>query len=59
MIRFHGCCEGCTQQEVYGIDFCIQCRYFDGGPGLPNLSNAPLSESEIEKIRLKKKHNLI
>lgn len=29
MIFFHGGCDGCTQQQKNGVNFCYDCCYFE------------------------------
>ena len=39
---FHGGCLGCTNQEIYSIDYCKECMYynFDVFSDRPNLHNS-------------------
>ena len=59
-VMFHGCCHGCTMQELQGIDNCINCKWFDPGTAyLPDLNNSPPTLAETERTRIKaadKKH---
>ena len=59
---FHGGCFGCTLQEdnkeEIGVDICVQCQYFKPDWDLPDLNNRPMSEVELLKKRLIKKHKL-
>ena len=53
---FHGGCYGCTQQQIYGYEFCIDCCYFQPNWSLPNLNNEPPNEVDLLKERLKERH---
>ena len=55
---FHGGCHDCTQQEINGIDFCVRCCCFDADWNFPNLNNREPSRSDLERARLKEKHNM-
>ena len=52
---FHGCCHGCTQQELHGTEFCAGCRYFDTNWALPDLNNRAPTDVDRERIRIKSK----
>ena len=56
-VNFHGGCIGCTNQEIYGYEFCMDCRYFDPDWDLPDLSNAALSTADQLKIKLKARYD--
>lgn len=52
MIRFHGGCEECTQQEQNGVRFCKGCQYFAADWQLPNLNNRPSTKAELVRKAL-------
>ena len=54
-IIFHGGCNGCTQQKENGVDFCYDCKYFEGEWHKPDLNNKPPSEAEIMRKEIKKR----
>lgn len=58
IIKFHGGCSGCTQQEERkeGADFCVNCRYFDANWSLPNHNNEPPSLADQYREKIKAKH---
>jgi hypothetical protein len=55
IIMFHGACAGCTQQNIHDTEFCMGCQNFACKWDLPNLSNRPPSEADIERKRLQEK----
>lgn len=55
MLAFHGGCDGCTQQMINAVEFCMSCQYFDGDWDLPNLSNKPPTPAELKRAELKEK----
>jgi len=36
---FHGGCHGCTQQDKFGVGYCVGCQYHDPNWDLPDLSD--------------------
>ena len=58
MILFHGGCHGCTQQEINGINFCYDCRYFDGKWSKPNLDNSPKTLTERIRREVKERRKV-
>jgi hypothetical protein len=49
MIKFHGGCFDCTQQEKHGTDFCFDCCYFAADWSKPSLNDKPPSQADIER----------
>ncbi len=58
MYRFHGGCQGCAQQEMHVVDFCVKCRYFLPDWNLPDLNNRPPDKVEQVRAELVKKYNI-
>ena len=54
MVMFHGGCDGCTIQQLVGVDKCFDCCYFDAKWDKPNLNNRP--PDAAERLRTNIKH---
>jgi hypothetical protein len=49
IVKFHGGCEGCTQQLLHGLGVCKNCCYLDANWDLPSLNNVPTTD--VDKLR--------
>ncbi len=58
IVIFHGGCHDCTQQFIQpaGVDFCVQCQYFDADWDLPDLNNRDLDDADAIRDEVKRRN---
>jgi hypothetical protein len=53
MVRFHGGCSGCTNQEDKGIEYCCNCQYFEADWNKPDLNPNSGDPKDIIRAEIK------